>query len=123
MRISMVVPDGVVVVDGEARHVSMADVPLGLHAVQWDGDVGDVEYGKPNRRNVAIDDLAPYQFLLDRWTAAAPLPWVQVPPPTKEEQMTSTLADPVLAALVGEVAARIGITEADFLTAMKDRMK
>jgi hypothetical protein len=123
MRVSIIVPDRMVIVDGVARQVDVSGVELHTHAIQWDGSVGEIEYGKPINRNELFADFSPYQFLVDRWTAAAPPPPGPVVLPTKDEQLARTLADPVLAALVGELAARTGITEAEYVAAIKGRMR
>jgi hypothetical protein len=87
MRISVVVDDAKVIVDGEARTVDVSDLEPGIHAIQWDGADGDVEYGKPRRENVALADFAPYQFLLDRWVAAAPPPPPLPDPPIDQSDL------------------------------------
>ena len=65
MRIS-VTPDGIVLVDGEARAVALA-LPAGTRAMHFDGEVGFAETtaGVSPRD---LDDLKPW---LDAWTAAA----------------------------------------------------
>lgn len=123
MKVSIIVPDEMVVVNGVGRKVSMADVLPGVHAVQWDGKVGDVEIMAPKRANVTITDLSPYQFLLDRWTAAEPPLLPPTPPPTKDELLARTLTDPTLEAFVAVVAARAGITEEQMRDAIKARMR
>jgi hypothetical protein len=65
MRIS-VTPDGVVLVDGEARAVVLA-LPAGTHAMHWDGEVGFAETAS----GVSPRDLDDLQPWLDAWTAAA----------------------------------------------------
>ncbi|MCC6718147.1 MAG: hypothetical protein IT555_09690 [Acetobacteraceae bacterium] len=65
MRIS-VTPDGIVLVDGEARAVALA-LPSGVRAMHWDGEVGFAETASGlSPRD--LDDLKPW---LDAWTAAA----------------------------------------------------
>lgn len=122
MRVSIVVPDMMVIVDGVARIVDVSGLPASVHSIQWDGAAGEIEYGKPINRNVSFTDLAPYQFVVDRWLAAAPTPPDPVPPPTKEEQVAWALTDPVLNALVAEIAAIKGVAYTDLLEAMKERM-
>lgn len=122
MKVSIIVGDSLVIIDGVARQVSMADVLPGVHAVQWSGKTGEVELMAPQRENVLIDDLSPYQFLLDRWTAADPLLIPPPPPPTKDELLARTLTDPTLAAFVAVVATRVGITEQQMRDAIKARM-
>ena len=83
-RITIVPADNIVHVDGEARNISMAGIDPTIHAVQWFGDVGEVEFndGSPH---TTIINLAPFQTFIDRWTAAAPVP---LPPPTLDELKT-----------------------------------
>lgn len=122
MKVSIVVPDHLVIVDGEARPVAMDGVEDGLHAVQWDGARGEAEYGPPIRRNVPLTDLTPYQVLLDRWMAAAPKPVPPPPPPTKTDLLERALSDVALKAVIVELAARAGLTEAQLRTAVLARM-
>ena len=65
MRIS-VTPDGVVLVDGEARAVALA-LPAGIRAMHWDGEVGFAETASGSSPR-DLDDFQPW---LDAWTAAA----------------------------------------------------
>ena len=65
MRIS-VTPDGIVLVDGEARAVALA-LPAGTRAMHWDGEVGFAETAS-GLSSRDLDDLKPW---LDAWTAAA----------------------------------------------------
>lgn len=73
-RISVIRSDNVVVIDGEAHTVDCSSLPENVHAIQWYG--GYVEFvdadphdGKrdPSER---IDNLAPYQHLIEAWKAA-----------------------------------------------------
>lgn len=75
-RITIVPSDDTVIVDGEARQINMTGIDPTIHAVQWFGDDGEVEFndGTPHR---TIVNLAPYQVFITRWTDAAPPP----PPP------------------------------------------
>ena len=122
MKVSIVVPDSLVIIDGEMRTVSMAGVEEGVHAVQWDGTRGDAEYGQPKRRNVPLTDLTPYQVLLERWEAAAPRPVPTPSPPTKTDLLDQTLNNVALKAVLLELAARAGLTEAQLRTAVLARM-
>ena len=119
MKISIIVPDGIVVVNGIGRKVSMADVSPGVHAVQWRDGTGQVELSAPRQAIVDIDDLSPYQFLLDRWTAAAPPPFV---PPTKDEEVQRLLSDRVFKAMIQEIIFRLGLTQQQFVDAVKARL-
>lgn len=67
MNFSIIVDDGVVVVDGStAFDVSMAGIPDEVFAVQWQGDKGWVEYRKDwqtgvRPSNEEIDTFSPYE--------------------------------------------------------------
>ena len=88
MRVTIIPADRVVGIDGAFRgplDFSLADE---IHAVQWFGAAGEVEYRptllegrmvKPP--NATITDLAPFQAALDAWAAAAPPPPPPPPPP------------------------------------------
>lgn len=70
MRITIVVPDNVVIVDGIRHDVDCASL-AGIHALQWYGDAGDVEFDlvdgekKPNQ---AVDSLDRFQSVLSGLT-------------------------------------------------------
>lgn len=78
MRLTIVADDGAVGVDGEFfTPIDLSQMDLSIHAVQWYGEYGEVEYKtrlengafvKP--ANVLITDAAPYQFAVDAWTVA-----------------------------------------------------
>ncbi|MBR0879603.1 hypothetical protein ACVMGC_001001 [Bradyrhizobium barranii subsp. barranii] len=71
MRVSIVVPDNILVVDGTPMKSDCAELGVqDIHAVQWFDDHGEVEYGDHNE---TIDDFAPFQIYVDN---AGPL----VPP-------------------------------------------
>jgi len=74
-RITIIPDDGNVIVDGEARTVSMAGIDPTIHAVQWFDTAGEIEFndGKPHEQ---IDDISPFQGFVQRWNNAA------TPPPT-----------------------------------------
>ena len=65
MRIS-VTPDGIVLVDSEARAVALP-LPSGVRAMHWHGEVGFAERAD----GTAPLDLDDFQPWLDAWTAAA----------------------------------------------------
>ena len=121
MRVSIVVPDNIVIVDGVARTVDMTGVEPFLHAVQWHGTTGEAEYGKPLNSNVPLTDLSAYQFLVDRWAAVVPPP--PPPPPTKDDWVQGVFGNPALRAVILELAARLGVTDETQLKALiKNRM-
>lgn len=73
--ISIIVPDHMVIVDGEAQKVDLSSLGLaGVHAVQWDGTKGDVEYNyhslAKGPASVAIREMTQFQMMLDAWEVA-----------------------------------------------------
>lgn len=78
MRLVIVADDGAVGVDGEFfSRLDLPQLDAGIHAVQWYGEYGEVEYKtrlengafvKP--ANLLITDASPYQFAVDAWNTA-----------------------------------------------------
>ena len=101
-RITIVPNDNIVIVDGEARTISMAGIDPTIHAVQWFDDVGEVEFndGTPH---ATIINFAPFQVFVTRWTDAAPPP---LTPPTLDELKTVKNRE-FLAEVVKRVAAQV----------------
>lgn len=66
MRVSIIVPDRTVILDGHAVHgVDLSDLlSEGVHAVQWDGRRGHVEYRAGGV--VPLPGPAGYQAVIDR---------------------------------------------------------
>ena len=70
MKVSIIKEDGTVVKDGVAyTGLDLSALPSEFHALQWDGDSGDLETkdGNKNPINADITDFSPYQFCLDAW--------------------------------------------------------
>lgn len=69
MRLTIVVPDDVVGIDGQFYHIDLAGkVPNNLHALQWYGDHGEEEYivdGVPQSQR--IESLDAYQEVIRVW--------------------------------------------------------
>ena len=70
-RVTIVPADSLVIVDGRGLHVDCSGLAQGVHAVQWDGQTGEVErHGEPNE----VLDLAGYAThvapLYAAWEAA-----------------------------------------------------
>lgn len=73
MRVSIIVPDNLIAVDGDGYTVDCGNLE-GIHAIQWYGNSGEIEYvtdwntrSKP--ANKIIDDFSPYAVFLDHWNA------------------------------------------------------
>lgn len=62
MRITVVPSDNVITIDGETRHPVNPEWPEGLHAIQWDGESGKIEW---HGRQDHIEDFAIVQPYID----------------------------------------------------------
>lgn len=75
MRVTIVVPDNRVIIDGEGYRVDCSSlVDRDIHALQWYDDHGELEFVTKRidqvatrKGNVNVHDFAPYQHLLDQW--------------------------------------------------------
>lgn len=74
MKVSIVVADGCVVVDGVAfSGLDLSSMPQGVHAVQWSGSSGHVEVIEQNTNtptNTSLSAFSEYQWALDVWAQA-----------------------------------------------------
>lgn len=86
MRVTIIADDGKVGVDGVFRTVDLSTLDPNIHAVQWDGAAGHIEF-KDRSPEQRIADISPFQSFIDAWTAAAP------PPPTLAELKSAKGAD------------------------------
>ena len=81
MRVAIVREDNIVVVDGVARTVDLSDlVDPAIHAIQWNEDVGEVEYVIPGTGNSEFSDPLVIEDIVAAWEAAAPTPPESAPP-------------------------------------------
>ncbi len=109
-RVTIIPDDNTVLVDGEAREISMAGIDPTIHAVQWFDTAGEIEYND-GKRHKKIFSISPFQVFIDRWTAAGP------PPPgpdtrTDRQKIIDRLrGDPVLKAQVIDSFEARGITD------------
>jgi hypothetical protein len=76
MQVTIIRDDNTVSVDGENHKVDCSRLPVDVHAVQWDGQHGEVEYrmvncvhcgGRNKKPNMPISDLTPYKAYVDQW--------------------------------------------------------
>ncbi|MDR0477094.1 MAG: hypothetical protein LBH14_04055 [Desulfobulbaceae bacterium] len=67
MRLTIIVPDNIVAIDGLARRIDLQgfDLPPNLRVVQWIGDKGWEEY--TDAFNEEITDISAYQPIIDEW--------------------------------------------------------
>ena len=82
MRVTIIADDGKVGVDGVFRAVDLSTLDPNIHAVQWDGASGHIEF-KDRSLEQRIADISAFQPFIDAWTAAAP------PSPTLAELKTA----------------------------------
>jgi hypothetical protein len=76
MRVTIVAEDSRVNVEGQSEVVDLSTLDEEIHAVQWYGTVGEVEYktdyiNNTRKANERIDDFTPYQKFVDLWTVEA----------------------------------------------------
>lgn len=74
MRVTIIPSDGIVAVDGRTIvAINMSSLPVGVHAVQWYGSKGEVEFSMDEEghkpANEIIENLDEYQAVLDAWEA------------------------------------------------------
>jgi hypothetical protein len=71
MKISIVPEDGTVVIDGVGFEVDCSSIDSAIHSVQWDQGAGHIEYVQPDRMPEPIDDISPFQTVIDAHIAKA----------------------------------------------------
>lgn len=76
MRVTIISDDGYVYIEGQAEIVDLSSLDEDIHAVQWYGTRGEVEYKtdyieNTRKPNEIITDIAPYQHLIDLWMIEA----------------------------------------------------
>lgn len=131
MKITIVRDDNYVIINGEGRTVDLSSLPANIHAIQWDSNEGEIEYGKkvPGlekfNRNERITDISPWQSIIDAWNAAAPPPPPHPPPPlTVDEIIDSQLSnDKLIKAIVEVLAEHEGITKQAMIAKLKQKAK
>jgi len=84
MKLSIVVPDGAVYVDGYCiSGLNMSTVPVGIRAMQWNGSFGHIEYN--DSANEDISSLPNWvDVLLTIWTGAKAL--IESPPQLSDDE-------------------------------------
>lgn len=71
MKLVIIRPDNSVILDGAGLWVDCAALPAYIHAVQWDGEEGWIEFVNDHKGqhlpNLKISNLSPYAFLVEKW--------------------------------------------------------
>lgn len=79
MRFTIIRETNTVAVDSLAFAVDCSALPVDVHAIQWDGTFGEIEYAakrcdhcgaRSKQANATIRDMSPYQTYLDAWILA-----------------------------------------------------
>lgn len=87
MKITVIPEDNTIVVDGDGRRPDGAVYPEGVRAIQWNGDIGAIEYHQaPQQSFTDFAAVAPFLALHAAAKARDEIP-VVLPPPTPIEQI------------------------------------
>ena len=70
--LTIIKPDNNIAEDGVWRTVDCSGLASNVHAVQWDGSAGWIEYND-GTVNETIDSISAYSSLTTAWTNAAPV--------------------------------------------------
>jgi hypothetical protein len=85
MRASVQVADDIIVIDGEPMIVDCTGLrKLGVSAIQWYGERGEIEFERHHKPNETITDMASLQTLIE---AARPIPSPTPPTPQQLDEM------------------------------------
>lgn len=110
MRFTFIPSDNLAIVDGIARHLPGIEAPPDVHAVQWHGEAGAVEYRMaadgtkpPNARITSLDD---WQYVLDAWAALDP----EIP------EVPETPEGPAVPASISRRQLLLGLVSAGLIT-------
>ena len=72
MKFVLVKPDNVVCVDGVCQQgVDLSSLPADVHAIQWFGDHGEIEFVDATKQHARIEhftDMSPYTKYLNEYT-------------------------------------------------------
>ena len=75
MKLTIIKSDGMVAIDGQPYFgLDLSAIPDNVHAVQWSGEVGEVEHKDPATgkmtANEEITSLEQFQVAIDAWNVA-----------------------------------------------------
>ncbi|NDB59843.1 hypothetical protein EB001_15555 [bacterium] len=77
MKLTIIRDDNCVYIDGISRIIDCSSLDPSIHAIQWNGQKGMIEYVDPDPFDgkmpapKPITDITPYQYLIDAWNTAA----------------------------------------------------
>lgn len=124
MQLTIIRDDNVVIVDGRALSVDLSGLPANLHAVQWDGASGHVEYND-GTLNKQLTDITPYAAVVAAWMAARDAADVPPPEPTLAELRAAKQAEirDKAEAFLAPLKVEYGPTEIDTWDTQKEEAK
>jgi len=83
MKLSIIRSENQVYVDGMCLEIPIAAlIPADIHAVQWNGTRGHIEYADPAEPNMPLDDITLYQPIVEAWHQRKAALDTPPPPPT-----------------------------------------
>jgi len=79
MRVTIIANDSTVYVEEQPLKVDLTGINEDIHAVQWYGTIGEIEYRHDYVKNTRMPnerfmDFAPFQVFVDRWMVEAQKP-------------------------------------------------
>lgn len=120
MKVTIIPDDGKVGVDGEFRDVDLSDVDPSIHAVQWNGNAGHIEF-KDGSENEPLKNFGQFQSLVGRWQTKGPPPTpplFTLPTPAESAELNLT-TNTVQAAMLRRIAALEGKTPRQVIDEIK----
>lgn len=103
MKLTIIVPDGMIGIDGEFRAVDLSSLATNIRAIQWNGIKGHIEFNDETP-NQTIETIDAFTALVIAWKALTP-------PPLTQEQITLLEQEQtILASKQAKVNALITIT-------------
>ena len=120
MRMTILPAQRIVIIDGQARGPLLLDVAANIHAVQWYGAKGEIEFvdhdgdgpisRPPNER---FTDIGRFQSAIDAWSAWTPSTPLVPPGSTVPPEITNFQARAVLMGMPGSAEGRTLFEDVD----------
>ena len=109
MKVTIVVDDGVMGVDGVFYKIDLTGLPKTIRAIQFDSEKGGGHIEMVDGSNAPLKSVAGYKGLLDSWYAARteakkpkePVP-VDIPDPVEKPEKPDTPKEPSKADIIAE---------------------